>query len=239
MGMDENKALIDLENPKSIVEFLRAPTIKISEFLTGLIASEKSDYKLSAGHLVQAAIKCNLYEQLGREIKHYRDKGKIKEDFFSTDKQRATLRELLEFIDKEAPDEDRFKAMKSIFFKAVSKDTTEAEEILAYEFMQVGKKLTSNDIMVLKVAYEVYLGGGSAPAGETTRPRESSMWFGIVAKKIGHGIPALVELSEQNLSDLKLIGKRRHNDGSGLYNVESFRLTDLGIKLCEFITAYQ
>lgn len=237
--MNSNRALIDLENPKNIMEFLRAPTIKISEFLTGLIISDKNDYKLSVGHLVQAAIKCNLYEQLGREIKHYREKGKIKEDFFSTDKQRATLRELLEFIDKETPEEDRFKAMKSIFFMAVSKDVTEAEEVLAYELMQVGKKLTSNDIMVLKVAYEVYIGGSSAPAGETTRPRESSAWFGIVAKKIGHNMPALVELSEQNLMGLKLIGARRHNDGSGLYNTESFRLTDLGIKLCEFITAYQ
>lgn len=237
--MVENKGLIDLENSKNILEFLQAPTIKISEFLTGLIISDKTDYKLSAGHLVQAAIKCNLYEQLGREIKYYREKGKIKDDFFSTDKQRATLRELLEFIDREAPDEDRFKAMKSIFFMAISKDAPEAREILAYELMQVGKKLTSNDIMVLKTAHEIYLGGNAAPAGEITRPREAAVWFGIVAKKIGYGIPALVELSEQNLVDLKLIGDRRHSDKSGLYNTESFRLTDLGVKLCEFITAYQ
>ncbi|MDD5427977.1 MAG: hypothetical protein PHI58_01940 [Candidatus Omnitrophica bacterium] len=237
--MDGTKALIDLENPKSIAELLREPTIKISEFLTGLIISDKNDYKLSAGHLVQAAIKCNLLQQFGREIKHYREKGKIKEDFFSTDKQRATLRELLEFIDKEAPDEDRFKAMKSIFFATISKDSTGPDEILGYELMQICKKLTSNDVVLLKTAYSVYIGGSSAPIEETTRPREATAWFNIIAEKIGHKLPALAELSEQNLMDLKLIGRRRYPDGSGLYNQESFRLTDLGIKLCEFITEYQ
>ncbi|MFA6321352.1 MAG: hypothetical protein WCY36_05785 [Candidatus Omnitrophota bacterium] len=237
--MDDNKAIIDLRSSKNIIEFLKAPTLKISELLTGLIASDKSEYKLSAGHLVQAAIKCNLYEQLGREIKHYRDKGKIKEDFFSTDKQRATLREMLEFIDKDSPDEDRFKAMKSIFLRAISTEATAEDEALAYELMQIGKKLESNDIIVLKAIYLLYkkIEAENSPAKVANDGVQG--WVTYVTKNSGHNVKELTLLSEQRLTDLKIISGRKYPDGSGMYNVETARLTPLGLKLCEFITAYQ
>lgn len=238
MRMVEDKALIDLENPKSIVEFLQAPTLKVAQFLTGLLSSAPTKWIKSAGHLVQGWIACNFFEQFGRELKDYVEKGKVKENFFSTGAQQASLRELLKFIDDGA-DEDRFKAMKSIFFAGISKDATEADEILAYELMQIGKKLSSNDIILLRAAYDIANGGSVNLQGANKQTTATDEWLRIVAHKIGHKLTHLVELSEQHLIDLKIITKRTHPDGSGVECRGTFRLTPLGMKLCEFITAYK
>jgi hypothetical protein len=88
---------LDLTSQNGVVDFLRAPTIKIAEFLTGILVSEQNDWKLSAGKLVQATIKGTLLTQLGREIEKYRNEGKIKEDYMITSKNRASLHELLKF----------------------------------------------------------------------------------------------------------------------------------------------
>ena len=97
------------------MKFLQEPTVKIAEALTGILASDFKDWKLSAGKIVQAVIKGSLLTQLGREIEKYQEEGKIKEDYLESDIDRASFKELLEFIDEEVPDEIRFKAIKSIF----------------------------------------------------------------------------------------------------------------------------
>ncbi len=56
-----------------------------------MLASDKNELKLSAGRLVQASIKHKFLTQLGKEIKEYRGKGKIKEDYFATHKEQASL----------------------------------------------------------------------------------------------------------------------------------------------------
>src|SRR3989344_2949868 len=99
------KDLIDLEDEKSVMGFLRESTVKIAEVITGILVSNKNGWKLSAGKLVQAAIKGELFTQLGRELVKYRGDGKIKEDYFATHGGRASLLELLNFIDEDVPDE--------------------------------------------------------------------------------------------------------------------------------------
>ena len=69
----------DFNNPKELSKFLKQPALALAEFLTGVLSSDLSNYKLSAGKLVQAGIRGKLLSQFGREIKKYRDDGKIKE----------------------------------------------------------------------------------------------------------------------------------------------------------------
>ena len=116
----KNKDLIKLDNEKSMMQFLREPTIKIAEAITGILIYEQKNWKLSAGKLVQAAIKGNLLTQFGREIEKYCNEGKIKEDYFATHKNRASLYELLKFLDEKVPDDELFTAIKSIFFSSNS-----------------------------------------------------------------------------------------------------------------------
>src|SRR3989344_2422229 len=134
----KNDGLIKLGSLQEVQEFLTKPTNAIAEFLTGFLAhSEKLPpaYILSAGRIVQATIKGKLLTQLGREIDKYRKEGRIKEDYFATHKNQASLLELLQFIDSEIPDEEVFKAMKSIFFCGVATDADSKQEEIAYQFL--------------------------------------------------------------------------------------------------------
>ena len=108
-----------------MAKFLQEPSLVVAESITGLLASDNAEYGLIAGRLVQGALKVNLFKQFGKELKDLREKGKIKEDYFASHNQQATLVELLKFIDDETPDEEVFKTIKAIFFKIISKNASE------------------------------------------------------------------------------------------------------------------
>lgn len=237
--MEENKVLIDFGNIKSVVEFLKMPSLKIAECLTGLLASDASELKLSTGRLVQASIKHKLLTQLGEEIKKYREKGQIKEDYFATYKEQASLLELLKFIDEDIPDEERFKAMKSIFLYSITNDISSEDKELSYELLKICKKINSGELLVLKVCYDIV---NKKPATIIYKNIEDyhnvSEWLSIISKQLGHNLSSLVEIYENNLTELKLITDRIYPDRSGFGKSKYFRLTTLGLKLCEFITRY-
>jgi len=230
---------------KSVMKFLQQPTVKIAEGLTGILASPMQDWKLSAGKIVQAIVKGSLLTQLGREFQYYINKGKIKEDYLATDKNRMSLNELLKFVDEDVPDEIRFNAMKSIFLTSVSKKSTRMDEELAYQFMQICKKLSSGEILVLKAAFDICNGnirkGMLKPDLSITR---ADLWFDAIANQISHGTPGLVEHHEEHLITLKLIAKRSQPPNFSttqdtFIRSGHFRLTPLGHRLCEFITKYE
>ena len=235
--MSKNKELINLDSEKSVMNFLQQPTVKIAEVLTGILSSSIKDHKLSAGQLVQALIKGKLFTQLGRELQKYKKKGEIKEDYFESDKNRMSFYELLKFIDEDVPDEERFKAMKSIFLKSISKDAKEEDEEMAYEFIQICKKLSSGEIVVLKSVYDIVQENKHKTYANVGHG--ANAWLYVIAQQIGHGISSLVELHEKKLIELKLISNRNFSDKSGFEETKYFRLTELGYKLCEFISKYK
>lgn len=235
--MSEDKELIKFDDAESVAKFLQQPASKIAEFITGILVSDTKDWKLSAGRLVQASIKSKLFFQLGKEIKEYIDKGKIKEDYLDKGQNYQALSDLLQFIDETAPGEDRFNAMKTLFFKTVLYESTDEEQILSYQFMNICKDLYSGDLLVLKAAYDIVNGNLSPRLGSTVdlKNKSASYWFGTISKQIGHTIASLVEVHEDKLSNLKLIADRTMSDRSGIGSSEYFRLTDLGYKICEYI----
>lgn len=240
-----NKEIIDIKSKKGLIDFLKQPTIKIAEFLTSFLASDVNDYKLSGGHLVQAFLKGNLFTQLGREIKKYVEEGKIKEDYFATNLNQQTLSELLKFIDTEVPDEERFKAIKSIFFTSVSKNSTKDDEILAYEFLQTAKKLSSTEILILKANFEIAQDKISEAVSKEQIANGKShrnSWRRIIAQQMGFGsLDSIVIKYEENLESLGLISPRNveeHFQGN-FESTQKFRLTETGYKFCEFMTKYE
>lgn len=235
--MAEKHELIKIDDPKSLMGFLQAPTLKIAETLTGILASDTKDIKLFAGKLIQASIKGSLLTQLGKEIETLRKKGAIKEDFFQSRTNQACFKELLGFIDDEVPDEDRFNAMKALFFSAISGDSSTEKEILAYELMQVCKKLKAGDLLVLKANFDVAENRSirNLSKEDIQNAHSSSQWLDVISEQIGHKIRSLVEVHEANLIELKLITRRTYDDLSGFPKTDHFRLTDLGYQLCQHI----
>lgn len=232
--------LIKLEDLEDIKNFLEKPTIAIAETLTGLLAQSgilPSSYILSAGRIVQATVKGKLLTQFGRELERYREEGKIKEDYFATHKNQASLLELLQFIDSDIPDEEIFKAMKSIFFTGVAIDADERQEEVAYQFLLLCKKLNSMDILILKTCYKIYC--GEDLVNVNTGITNYGDWVKTVSEKIGYGLPELVSASDAKLVELGLLSPRSHSDQSGIRAGKEFRLTQLSIKLCEFIAKWE
>ncbi len=228
--------MIKLDNPEDVVEFIKNP-IKIAEVVTGVLGSNKSDWVLSTGRIVQASLKFKILQQLGKELEEYSKKGQIKEDYFASNNNQASLYELLKFIDEEVPDEERFKAMKSIFLKSVSKNATEEDERLAYEYMQICKELSGGEILTLKASHDIINGRlTSGMPGITHSDANRSNWLVNIAKQVGHDLPSLVERYEEHLMSLKLISDCRYSDRSGFEPTPFYRLTKLGKQLCEHIS---
>lgn len=245
MNNDNKNEVIKLDDEKSVMKFLHEPTLRIAEALTGILASETKDWKLSTGKIVQSFIKGNFFTQLGREIEKYREEGEIKEDYFATHKNRASLYELLKFLDEDVPDEELFIAIKSIFFSGISKESTQLDEALAYEFLQTAKKLSGIEILILKANFELaqkeitddvdkgYLGNAQS---------KRSAWKVVIAQQMGYGkLHAIITKYEKNLESLGLISSRvgdtRFPDE--FEPTQKYRLTEMGYKFCEFITKYK
>ena len=240
----KNSTTIAIKNFDGLANFLQKTTIELSEVITGFLASDVNDKKLAIGHIVQSIFKGDLLTQVGRELKVFRDKGLIKEDYFATHKQQSTLVEFLKFIDGEdTPDEERFKAMKSIFFYSVSKEATEKTEKDAYEMMQICKQLSSMEILILKAAYDIFTGKAKPTMGAITNTGERRKWLNIIANELGYDFPEIVERHEKHLMELKLISERTGHispgNGGTIEPTRFFRLTTLGYKLCEYITKYE
>jgi len=235
--MEQDKSLINFDDPKSISDFLNMPMDKIAAALTGILSVDALQLRFSAGKIVQAAFKGKFLNQLGKELKEYINKGQIKADYLSDSIGRAAISELLKFIDEENPDEERFKAMKALFFVSVSENVSEMDKTIAYELLKISRRISSGEILILKAAYEIASGRARQSLGAVNRKMTGAPgWLDYISKQIGHNIPSLVEFYEQNLVDLKLITERVHSDRSGYLPTDNFRLTKLGVKLCEFLS---
>ena len=227
---EKNQTLM-FRDPNLLKPFLEEPIIKIAEFITGGLSMGSSDLIHMGGRLVQGAIKGHLLTQASREINKLVEEGKIKEDYAETKYGFKSLEELLSFIDSEAPDEDRFKAVKAMFFALNSVDVKDSgEEILRYQLFHICTKLSSSQLLTLRAAYEF--------KKQHTEHSSADAWLRDVAKQIGHNSAGLVENDETTLEHEKLITGRIHNDRSGVRGYNA-RLTDFGISLIEYILKYE
>ncbi|MEK7558606.1 MAG: hypothetical protein AAB507_02150 [Patescibacteria group bacterium] len=189
---------------------------------------------------VGTAITSSKLKQFYNEWKEKKSKGEIKENI---ETEKDSFYDLLKFIN-ENPDEKRLNAVKKLFFKAIAPNTDESEKLMVFELIQITKKLTTNDLSVLKAAYEIdeiislKKSFDSIDGTILSTNQFRSRWFSAVAFKIGHKISSLVESSENHLSELKLIFSPRPTGESQeqyFTNSGHFRLTDLGFSLCKYL----
>lgn len=233
MKKEDEVQIIPYNDPKELEQFLNQPNVKIAEALTGLLSLGKSDVIQVGGRLVQAVLKKQAFTQLGREIKQLTERGKIKEDYANTRYGFQSLSDTLTFIDSEAPDQDRLMAVKSMFYNAISIDTNKSDELLKYQLLKLTMKLEASQLLLLKVSYDLYKQGKTTSESGLSSNIES--WFILMAKALGHGVTALVLTDEAVLMDNHLLNQ--HTSGGGIH-VHNYRLTDLGIKLCQYLEKF-
>ena len=223
------------QNKKIEVGSLKETALSLLPDLTGFLTPNTiTDPKMAIAN-VGVAIVSKKISQFVEEYKQKKKGKKIKEKLNT--KEGSSFYEILKFIDEENPDEERLKAIKSIFFYSIRKDSSEKDENLAYQFIQICKKLTSEDILILKASYDI------TQKERVPTVYYSNEWSDLLSKQIGHNIPELVLVREENLVNFRLIDQREPGEsknykengrlGGGSYR---FRLTKLGYSLCKYLS---
>jgi len=237
MSQNQGNAQIvhQLSDATSLQEFLEQPLPTIAAVVTGALASGRSEFILGAGRILQAALKGRLYKQIASEINSFREKGKLKDDYAETPVGFKSLQELIEFVDSEAPDDDRLKGVQAMFYAVNSSTTKENDRIVMYELFGLAKRLSGSQIRLIAVIFEASKDG-------TFRNKASVIltvdWLSNMATRMGHTLVSLVELDERVLIDLNLISKRIYEDGSSVM-AENARLTGLGVRFCQALSDYE
>lgn len=167
-------------------------------------------------------------------MERLREKGRIKDDYPGTEQFQACFQELLDCLDRDSPDKIRFDFVKSVFLAAAMETRTDKDSILPQQLTSLARKLTGGEILVLAATYEI-----SKLQSDATARTSAGEWLAAIAQKSGLKHNHLVELHEDGLIEKKLLTRRQHADRSGVTPGKHYRLTDLGVSLCDFVSTYE
>jgi hypothetical protein len=223
--------IIRLEDAGALEEFLDQPLTAIAEATTALLPGM---FAPAVGRIVQGALRAKIFEQVGREVRQLREKGRIPDDFAAKKYGFKSWVELLTIIDEDMPDEDRLEALKAMFYSVNKVNITDGERIASYQLFQVAKKLTSSQLLLLKVAHDRATESGFAPQAQMS----ASGWLHAVSQRLGHQIMGLVEQDERVLMQYGMLTGRSWSDESGINDGDG-RLTLLAFKFCENLQTYK
>jgi hypothetical protein len=224
-------------NPQSTSTVLSDTAKALAEALTGIAASSRRELALSIGYIFQRLRGGEFLATVSREWERYREKGRIKPDYDQTEQHKVCLQELLDFLDKDSPDAIRFDALKKIFLVAATENIEPRESLLPQQYMRVARTLTDGELLVLFACYRIYKDDRNT-SWKQEQIHSAGDWLESVAAQSGLRFPELVEFHEQGLEAKRLISSRLHSDRSGVKVKPAYRLTKLGVGLCEFIAAY-
>lgn len=223
-------------------KIVRAKEFALDTALPALTGIGKSalegggDIVQAVSNTIQRSRKQKFFYALRDEFQSFVDKGKIDPQYLQEEEGQMCLQELMEYLDKESPNQRKFTTLKDIFLKAASADPKEWHNPRPRQYMTVCKKLSSDEIALLSIAYKYYK--KMKVPGPTAAKEISSaeQWPRFLAQESAGALsPGLVEHFEESLVAHRLIGDREHSDRSGIRNSREFRLTSLGLELCEFL----
>ena len=137
-------------------------------------------------------------------------------------------------IDSDATDEDKLRAAKAMFVALNAPNAPESEAQLRYQLLRLVLKLTGSQLVLLGACFTLF----KRRAFGTDNQRTAVQWLEVVGNLIGHRVYPLIELDEQVLAQNGIISDRTYSDRSGVLNLNTARLTELGIKLGELIETY-
>ncbi|MFC1823127.1 hypothetical protein ACFL9T_10610 [Thermodesulfobacteriota bacterium] len=207
----------------------------LAEGLTGIATSSKNELILSVSHSFQKMRGGQFLSAFLKEWNRYRKKGKVKEDYQFTEQHKVCLQELLEFLDKDSPDEVRFDLLKQIFLVAASEEASGRDSFLPQQFMKIARSLSGGEVILLTTIWQF----AKEHNGEYDQHYGAARWVKEVTEASGMRYKALVEIHEQGLVDKRLLTPRQLVDKSGVIVKPYYRLTDLGYEICCFIEKYE
>jgi hypothetical protein len=206
----------------------------IVELATGVAASDREDWYSSAGRVLQRVRGGRFTKTLVDEIRAYRDKGRIKDDYFQTEQGQTCMQELLNAVDDDSPDEIRFNAMKAIVMTAATEQKSSRNDVVPQQLMYICRSLSSTEVLVLAASYTYKPAVNKGEVDDRTE-----IWIDHVLRESKLQFNELVRISENSLIEKRLFYRHKYPDGSAFWPTKWGRLTELGFMLCEFIKTYE
>lgn len=216
-------------NADETPSFLERTLCNLGEGFTGIAASDKKDWSLSVGYLLQRVRSGRFLETLKSEWDSYRNKGRIKDDYITTEQHQECLQEMLDFLDKDSPDRIRFNALQSVFLNTATEQFSNRNSVLPQQYMRICRSLNSTEVLILQANFSL------AKRGHNPEHYGAAQWLKDIADNSVLQHVSLVESQESSLMQKCLIGERTHTDRSGVVKSKHFRMTDLGYALAEFM----
>lgn len=202
--------------------------------LSGLLTPEIVNNPIAVISSVGSAIVGNRLQKFYEEYSERKAAGKIRDDISSS---ADSFNKLLTIM-RDSESDEQIVIAKKLFFKSIEPGTTDAEQRVLFNFMQICKQLDTNDLAVLKASYEIAKGKNpDALRGIDTNSRFRSNWFLAVSRHLEHNLASLVEKSEDRLASLKLITAVEERSPPTYFPAGTFRLTDLGMAFCEYLSS--
>lgn len=230
----QNEILKTIQNPKNL---LSETVENIAAGIVSITSIDRGNLILSASHLVKTMIKGKFLDGLNEEWQKHVSEGRIKLDYKFNPEHYNTLAEMLEYLDNGVPNDKVFDVMKKIFFTSIIEKNVDDQSILPYQFLQITKKLSSAEILVLITIREMHLKGEFE-----TEPNNFSsiqVFFGIIAQKTGLIYKELLELTMDSLCAKKLLPPSfSSNPALRVGNNKEKEPTVLGKAFCEYIEKY-
>lgn len=234
--VDKNTKKIKLV--KEVYEkYFQDPLLWFTEVGTGIAVSaafDRKDLVLSGGQLIQGAIKLDLWNEFLNLLNRQRDKGKVKKVFYQSRQGRINFNELFSYLDnKDTPDKDVFEIMSKIFYASITTNSKTEDEIKAYQYLQISKKLSSIDVLVFNEAYKIYL---LEKSGQSERIAISNLggWEKYIADKIKLPIELVVQSRLANVGAGQAPSTMVFKNVSGAQSKHG--LSTLGIAIGDFIS---
>lgn len=226
----------DSENAivKSTSDILESTYINLVRGLTGLATSDKKELIYSVSRIFQNIRATNLLTLLKKEWDYWEEKGKIKDDYTTTEQHLNCLHELLDFLDNDIPDELRFGTMKKILLVASTESISKRDDIMPQQFIRICRQLSSGEIILLFAAFDLAKANNFQYKGVS----DYNGWLKVMAENSILKYPALVELHEAKLTELKLLTNRHYSDKSGIQLSNQLRLSNFGLDFCKYVETY-
>jgi len=220
---------------KSIIESFVSGELGLVEGITGILASKKEDVVLALGHSVQGLIKFEFFEEFLKEWNKMRDKGKIKVDYQQSEQFKELFSELLDLLERENSNKEKLKLLKKIFIVAGMEKETDRESVLPLEYLKLGSKLSSGEILILISSYKI----AKEDKYQKTPFAGADEWLKAIASDSKLKLKSLVESHEATLIEKQLLTKRENADNSGVRLQPHYRLTDFGYEFCKYVNQYE
>jgi hypothetical protein len=222
--------------------FMEVTTLALPELLDPNIAHESTSVVVKTLQKIVEHFLIRFFN----ESKKQSEAGNIRKENFITEKPLLSFSESIKIIKEGEIDEQKFNALKSIFFSGISMNSTERDEFWSYEFLKVIREVSGAEILILKAIYEIVQGRSSQEVLKETENSFNSpiraRWRYIISLQMDlGGGDSIVFRYENNLEKLGLISPRNEDDrfSNEFTPTPKYRLTEMGYKFCEFMTKYE